>query len=91
MSAASVGEVLEAAAIIVERDGWCQFRMCDQDGGHCALAAIIRADVYRCGATAFMRTILGGSLMEWNDAPERTKEEVVAALRAAALRAGAKT
>ena len=55
----------------------------------CASGAIIAVSVRklqaRLNARVAIRESLGvASLTEWNDAPERTQDEVVAALRAAA-------
>jgi hypothetical protein len=87
--------LLKAAALIEER-GWCQREQESDDGRLCALGALHYADgnrpydgVSKLGQKARNRlcraigTDRVGS--QWNDVPGRTKEEVVAKLRAVAL------
>ena len=89
----TVAEVLNAAADLIEKRGWCQHLAFDPDGRHCALGAIW---AQRCPgplereAVAAVRRATGSPFVgEWNDAPQRTKEEVVEALRKAAALADA--
>lgn len=89
--------LLEAAALI-ERDGWAQHIGFDPEtGGRCALFAIRDAhDALRPGEGDYdsapsdlLRDHLGTRFVStWNDAPGRTMDEVVAALRSAAALAG---
>lgn len=90
--------VLLDAARVLERGGWCQGRVKDYAGQHCALGAI--REVAFCdflGKAA--ERVLARSLRlrpgfgsatpdvmvaEWNDDPGRTADEVVTALRKAA-------
>jgi hypothetical protein len=82
-------QILSAAADLIEREGWIQNP--DREGPpYCAMTAVWRANTsgllpvfWDCGEA--LRTVLGtNSVSVWNDAPERTKAEVLAALRAAA-------
>ncbi len=86
-------EMLHTAADKIKADGWCQ-KTLHCDGKHCAYGALI-ADI-RTWSTeqnkAFgqtvsaLRSLVGKSISKWNDAPERTEEEVIATLRLAAER-----
>ena len=89
-----VPEVLRRAADLIEADGWWQnngesgptdkrcvmIAICDAYKGNGYLAIQGRADASRA-----TRAYLGcGCLFSWNDAPERTVEEVVDTLRVVA-------
>lgn len=80
--------LLRAAALIEER-GLCQGVGTDGSGRLCMLAAL--GAVEGCGswavheATGRMHKAVGWPCYLWNDVPGRTKEEVVAKLRAVAL------
>jgi hypothetical protein len=79
-----VGRQLINAADYIEKHGWCQNTYWDEQGRVCALGAIRRANALTRDANdaAFkMLRFLDGSVHGWNDAPGRTKEEVVAVLR----------
>lgn len=86
-----VADILNRAADLIEPEGaWCQGSGTKVTGGQvalCALIAISRASGSgpsmwtACGSFA---EFCGGPISEWQDAPERTQAEVVAALRAAA-------
>jgi hypothetical protein len=86
----AVADVLNGAADLIERDGWCQSRYLLETGERCADGAIAVAGNGHHGgvrsvARLALRSAIGGeSVVIWNDAPGRTKAEVVAALRAAA-------
>jgi hypothetical protein len=98
---AQVAAELRAAADVLERDGWTQNAYTDQNGCHCVMGAAYVA--MGCPTTEwaegltervdavrdFLGTFLGRRPHLWNDAPGRTAEEVIAALRAAADAAGA--
>lgn len=87
--------LLLKAADLIEREGWgdgdCKER------GYCAYAALVKADdpdaistsLSRDAAMRFSRSLgfMGAvtPIFRWNDSPERTKEEVVAKMRAVAL------
>lgn len=83
------------AASLIEKRGWCQGRAMDGKGRVCLMQAIGRAagelgvDTFRTsGVWPFVEEVhsrlrRGGTA--WNDAPGRTKEEVIAALKSWAL------
>ena len=84
------GEVLLKAAEIIEERGWCQNAL-SNGTGFCAVGALGMASRERGGqgfTEAWARleaNVLGLNVADWNDNPFRTKEEVVAKLRAVAL------
>lgn len=84
-----VGRVLLAAADYIEAHGWCQGRVEDDAGNVCAIGGIDKAcNGYwiRANTRERFRSYLGrGLISNWNNAPGRTKEEVVHALRSAAM------
>lgn len=91
-------KVLLDAADIIETRGWCQNHYGDEDDGFCAIGAMQRAVGYRAGsiggAVPMSLTVayeklqlslkIGRRVSSWNDASNRTKEEVIQALREAA-------
>ena len=93
-----VADVLNGAADLIERDGWVQHDYRGPNGERCLTRAI--ADVigdarpwdspkYAEAAKA-LEEVTGTFLVAgYNDWPQRTKAEVVAALHAAAERAAA--
>jgi hypothetical protein len=98
----AVADVLNAAADLIERDGWVQGRYQGPCGEHCMTDALIAAcqvkeekgeeasawwRLYGRAADALETGLGTRALPGWNDAPGRTQAEVVAALRAAAERA----
>ena len=78
--------VLFDAADYIEQHGWCQHRLRDGDKV-CAIGAIGFL-VKNIEAIGRFRSFLGGRIDTWNDTVGRTKDEVVAALRACALTGG---
>ena len=84
----TTAQVLRAAADLIEKPGaW------KQHGGNyrttfCAAEAIGVAGggplPEVAAANRFVATMLGRSIVSWNDAPKRTQAEVVSALRKAA-------
>lgn len=69
-------------------DGWCQNALHDDEGRHCALGAILAAtgqrtfDVGSAGAAAagnLRRSLSGDSVAYWNNARERTFDDIIAA------------
>ncbi len=82
-----IADVLDDAADLLEREGWIQ------GAGHgpvgrCAMVAIGRAalaDVhsYEVARDVFAEAV-GAGITDWNDAPERNKQQVLDAFRAAA-------
>jgi len=87
-------EVLLKAADILERDGWCKHSLNDLQGRHCVAGAIIVATVGSPGGHRLRkeaRQLLHRRLPfweptieSWNDLPWRTRNQVLAKLRAAA-------
>lgn len=85
--------VLREAAAIIERDGWCQGDY--RDGKkRCAVGAIADArppdwpDRLFDAVDSAIEAVVGTAILpDWNDAPGRTKDEVIAALLSAANQA----
>lgn len=82
-------QALLAAAEYIEAHGWCQ-KFWSRRGEVCAVTALNETDSY--GHTSVGKAarrlffdINGTTLMEYNDAVGRTKQEVISALRATAL------
>lgn len=81
-------DVLRNAAKLIEKHGWVQGCFGDKRLGYCAAGAINH--VAPSGAAAGLakdklrQLAPDGLITLWNDAPGRTKDEVVAALRKAA-------
>ena len=87
--------LLEAAGDLIERYGWWQSGKRgtgDNGAGRCATIALLDADpdndrAFLAAVDAACKEIgvewpySARALAIWNDAPERTKEEVIAALR----------
>lgn len=100
----SVAEVLNEAAEYIEEHGHWKRVYFGPAGEACAMGAIVRgidpaarrpqdfpSAEYRLwdSAVEAVEGAVGVMLIDlWNDDPRRTKDEVVAALRAAAARAG---
>lgn len=83
------------AADYIEQHGWCQQVLQDMDGRVCLLGAL---SFVASGSLCSVRLVgqVGrylkrtgltkrGTAVVWNDKPGRTKEEVVAVLRGAAM------
>lgn len=82
--------VLADAADLIEEKGWCQGKKSGEPSyGHCAFTAIwalYSGGVARVHASDQLSSrVPGGSIPQWNDAPERTAAEVIATLRSVAL------
>jgi hypothetical protein len=84
-------QVLLDAASLIEQKGWCQGSAM-MDDASCAAWAITQAarnlSQYDYGLAEHVgnrlaRIVGARSIPFWNDAPGRTKEEVIAAMRAA--------
>ena len=91
-----VSQVLNRAADLIETEGWCQGKLTNPKRKHtqyCVMGAIGQAcdDLELKSRLPSRRAIKDylaiESLVCWNDAPDRTQAEVVAALRAAAKEA----
>ncbi|MFE2045933.1 hypothetical protein ACFXAZ_34440 [Streptomyces sp. NPDC059477] len=94
----SPAEHLELTALVIERWGWTQGDDSDEDGAVCIRGA--QAVLLRLGygdadtlhrATDHLHQVLapigGGSAVAWNDAPGRTRQQVLSLLRTAAAEA----
>jgi hypothetical protein len=86
---AQVAADLRAAAEVLRRSGWAQGGLAKH--GFCAIEAIWQARSQIGGwesqaRVEQLRTIIPAphSIVDWNDAPGRTADEVIAALEAAA-------
>lgn len=94
----SIRTILRRAADLIEQRGWCQHRLQDSQGRLCFNGGIMAAigmtnfvnakPLIGLPASEFAFERLGGEPAYWNNAPERTKEEVVAKLRELADQAG---
>jgi hypothetical protein len=83
-----IADVLRRAADRIERLGHCKHALGTIEGPNCLLGAIIHeADDKDLAERAVIHFTARTGIAwraTWNNAPERTKEEVVSALRAAA-------
>lgn len=90
----NAARVLRAAAERIERDGWSQHKSgIGPAPGQCCMMVALQRECDRLSVNAWnvARTALerrvrppGGLLSVWNDAPGRTVDEVLEALRGAA-------
>lgn len=86
-------QVLLEAADLIEQRGWCQNSAQGPGGSICAAQALALAAAYDFAFAAqvgrkLLHTVGFRTVPKWNDAPGRTQDEVVAALRQAAFMAG---
>jgi hypothetical protein len=90
-------DILRRAAELLGERGWCQGEIEDGDGRMCAVGAIRRAasevmhtrhswseSVALNRLRGQVRTREMHSIPRWNDAPERTAEDVILAMKRAA-------
>lgn len=77
-------QVLLNAANQLESKGWCQNMVRDKEGRMCAVGAIANQSALYGEAILVLQKFVGGSVVSWNNAPTRTKEEVVTAMRTCA-------
>ena len=96
-----VDDTLNLAAELVEKRGWTQKTYETRDGQVCLMGAVHMAlgiepnvftddetfNIYLAARDRLQDILDVDSPIEWNDQPERTKEQVVSALRAAARHA----
>lgn len=88
----TTADVLRHAARIIEERGHAKGALEDDEGGVCALGAILVASSGSSNdwgpngreASCALSNTVGYSIAGWNNRPERTASEVIAALRAAA-------
>lgn len=83
LAATKVSEVLDRAADEIGRRGWCRGHFVIKDGSICALQAI-NIFGWNIGAYTAFRNYVGMAVTQFNDKHARSKEEVIAALRACA-------
>ena len=72
------------AADLLERDGWCQGTLMDADGKRCGAGALIgstNGNDYWDAVNEIRRAVGTHRVSTWNDAPERTADEVIALFR----------
>lgn len=83
-------DVLREAARILMRDGWTQKTTRNADGQRCVAGALRDAmglqtpQSVRYEAERTLALFVGTAITTWNDAPERTAEDVILALKRAA-------
>ena len=81
-------QLLLDAADLIERQGWWNGKPGKSLSVHCIQTAIsataLRGALGCEAAVNFLNYIGGHGIVSWNDAPGRTKEEVLAAMRGAA-------
>ena len=77
-----LGLILSDAADLIERHGWCQ-KVWSIDERRCVFQAIrdVSGPSFGAAIEFFKRRLDVLNAVAWNDAPERTKEQVIAALR----------
>ncbi len=88
-----IGQILLKSADLIRRHGWRQRDYGDCTNGMCTMGAVARAAEYKSDdigaaqARVFKLPIASGynAITVWNDAPERTAADVIAALEDAAL------
>lgn len=89
----AVADVLNGAADLIERDGWCQGRDRGPHGECCADYALRLAagysTLYGAARDALLAKVRRRYVATWNDAPRQTKAKVVHALRSTASRVAA--
>ncbi len=78
-----IGECYLKAIEVIEQKGWCKGHLLNAQGEVCMVGAIQMTNVpYNAKDDALRllhRTL--GLAGHWNDAPERTKDEVIAKLK----------
>lgn len=84
-----IAAAIREAAAYIGRHGWCQVDFERRDGSVCALGAVIKVCHHRetdpLAVQRYLNSYLdGNSFMCWNDGPERTMDEVIAAMLDAA-------
>lgn len=82
----SAVDILRSARALIERQ-WCQGNdkasAANHAYGHCVVSALAYSDPWYQVARDALQTAIGADswlhVVAWNDAPERTKEDVLAA------------
>jgi hypothetical protein len=94
-SPTSVPEFLRQAANRI-RQGWCQYALADDAGGVCAVGALnwvqngsgdlcLITDEWMGAHEQLTRTLKSDNIVQWNNAPDQTAENVAQAFEFAAL------
>lgn len=85
-------DVLNQAADYLQEHGWIQGGLGKPGGPRCAMGALksVLGETSVIEFVAYppyraLRRHVGGFVSDWNDAPERTADQVIATLRAAAV------
>jgi hypothetical protein len=83
-----VANTLRTALSVLVKGGWCKGVYADTDGAHCAVGAVMVADPRRehlRDSIWALRHATGFSIevTEWNDDPDRTFFDVLAAFKTA--------
>lgn len=84
VSIMSTAGVLRAARALLERQGWCQGVYRNMNGSYCAAGALRAVcddfSTNNSAAVLILRSVPGALLLsDWNDAPERTRDEILEA------------
>lgn len=82
-------ETLLAAADVINQRGWCQGELKDKNGAVCAMGAICSVAQWQSREALDAHRLLiaeigCGTIVGWNDAPERTAEDVILTMKKAA-------
>jgi hypothetical protein len=80
----SVQDTLDRTADLIEETGWIQDQFGSENLGYCLAGALRRvapASEYYDARDEIHKRIGTEHVTIWNDAPERTKEDVIAMLR----------
>lgn len=86
----TVPAVLTAAADLLEEKGWTRKVAEDSQGRHCLVGALFQVilnlppnngSIYYDALEAVQQRLPGGRVVNWNDNPGRTAEQVIALLR----------
>lgn len=73
-------DVLDAAADLLDRDGWCQGTGHMPSGQRCVENALDSIDPFSSDPSRALYRVVG-PVVTWNDTPGRTQEEVTSTLR----------
>jgi hypothetical protein len=74
-----VADVLRRARALIDTpEKWCQGQ-CELGEAKCALGAILGADPNYAAAALALNRVVAPNIPAWNDAPERTHADVMAA------------
>ncbi len=81
-----VVKVLERARQLLIDKGWCQGKYKNFDGQYCSLGAInavTKSNKLQEEARKILKGVLPIQISNWNDAPGRTKQQVLGAFKRA--------